>query len=239
MAKKILLACPTSDYKLYCQDEWLSHISKLTYPVDILIVENSRKISNSYKLKGLGYNVVHVKPKNTLGKTLSHCSNIIREYAIRNEYDYLFSLESDQFPPYNIIEILLSYDKAVIGSPYLHFEGSKTTVLRNTYINIGGVHFGDYTSLMQSFMEMDGGLLRAEQCGIGCMLIKIDVLKHIRFRIGVPGEYGYFNEGLPDYYFHLDLQKNKIPVWLVSYAMSEHKNSSKRWKAILNKEKIN
>jgi hypothetical protein len=237
-SEKILLSCPTSDYKSYCQDKWLEHISKIEYPVDILIVENSKTSQNAFNLKGRGFNVIYQKPFNALNQTLSTCLNIIRDYAIKNEYDYLFSLESDQFPPLNVLDLLLPHDKAVIGLPYFHFEDDKTKILQNTYINLGGEEFGNFTSLEESFCKMRGDLIVSKQNGIGCHLINIDVLKKIKFRGGEVGEYGYFAEGFPDYYFHLDLQRCNIPVYLCTDAVSTHYNSIKRWNKILEKEKI-
>jgi len=126
---KILLGTPTYEGKEYCLDYWIKIVKEIqkTTPCDILLVDNSstnyyaKIIKNKY-----GINVIKSKSyKNQPLKSLAEARKKFYKYAIKNKYDFIFSLEQDIFPPKDILIHLLKIrekirDKeAIIGVPYI------------------------------------------------------------------------------------------------------------------------
>lgn len=239
---KILLACPTSEHKSYCQKDWIEHIRQLTYPnLHILIVDNSENINNAKEimklLDGCGKkHIVNWKRSETeLRQTLVDCCNLIREYVIVNNFDYWFSLESDIFPPLNVIEFLLSYSqsykKPVISGNYFHFGGNDTMLLQyERHQLIDGNEAQTHKVINNTFLGDIGhhGLKQVYQCGLGCLLVKSSILKRIKFRYDVTE----FKEGFHDYFFHADLELNNIHVFTDYQVICEHRNNSRRWEKL-------
>jgi len=234
--KRILLACPTADVKKYCQDDWIEMVRKLTYPIDILIIENSNTPSNTRYLRSKGFNVVHKTFSKSLpiGGKLKHCLNFIRQYVIDNNYDCWFSLESDIFVQPDTVERLISHNKQIVSLPYFHYSGEKTKMLNFDIWNIIGQNFSRTMHPMDSFNLVDGTLKKGYQCGIGCMLIHRNILNRFPFRLAKKGEPDFHEQSMPDYYFHLDLSMNNVPVWIDTSTFVHHRNTEKRWEELFN-----
>lgn len=239
--KRILLACPTSVHKKYCQEDWLNHISKLTYPVDILIIDNSKLMNDNFieltktanrLLKKNNNNVMvwYEKPVSRLKDTITNCCERIRKFAIAKKYDYWFSLESDVFPPFNIIEHLLSFDTLVSCSTYFHFGGDDSKLLQFTKDSWDGLLTHRFKEFNESFLT-DFTFNQpkiVEQTGLGCLLCSVDVLKKLKFRI----DESILRQGYHDFYFHIDLQRLGIKVYTDFNVTVEHRNNSKNWQRI-------
>lgn len=239
---KILLACPTSEHKAYCQTDWIERVKQLTYPnLHVLIVDNSKTIDNSKELMRLTEDcryrfTIDWRPSSKeLRETLVDCCNVIRDYVVNNNYDYWFSLESDIFPPYNVIEYFLAYAKAykkmVIAGLYFHFGGNNTMLLHYERHDLwGGNKAETHRMLNKTFYEDVGhfGLKQVYQCGVGCLLVDAKVFKKIKFRY----DENEFKEGFHDYFFHADLETNNIGVFTDFSVICEHRNNSKRWEKL-------
>lgn len=133
---KILIGTLFSEVKDYGIKEWFKNVCSFTYPTfDICMVDNSK--DKKYHKKILKYFSEH-KKKSNIGKlTILHAprihkksevfmafsANELRKYFLRYNYDCLLNLECDVFPPKDIIERLLSYNKVCIGATY--FSGLK------------------------------------------------------------------------------------------------------------------
>lgn len=121
---KVIVASPTFDKMKYCQDEFFNSIKNLSYSnYDILIVDNSDEDFYFEGLKKIsGINVVRDKNigKSGFQKVVSSRNKII-EYAIENNYDYIFMIDSDVIPPSNIIEELISCGKDLVSGLYFNF----------------------------------------------------------------------------------------------------------------------
>lgn len=235
--EKILLACPTSDVKAYCQDEWIAQLSKFTYPnLDILIVENSETDENYKYLKSKGVNVVYagaqLKGLNIRQKIFK-CTQYIRNYVIKNKYDYWFSLESDIFVPENVVEHLVALNKQVVGIPYFHFSEESVCLLHMELYNIRGTSFVDYYSNDKSFLFCDGKVKQMYQNGFGCLLVHKDIVKNMKF---IYEDTSFM--AFPDYFFHQKLLMNDVPVYVDTSMFATHKNSNKRWAALAEKKEL-
>ena len=236
-----MLACPTSSHKAYCQDAWVENVKAFTYPkLDILIVDNSADLRNVERLKCLFKNCKHNviieyrTPLKTVRDTIAECCNYIKDIVNTGGYDYWFSLESDLFPPVNIIEHLLAYNKPVVLAPY--FTEYKTVCLLSHEVhNCDGYPFLEQKLPLKVFVEdVKGQLKPVLQGGLGCVLVRNYVLKQVTFRI----DRTEWECGFHDYFFHADLMRLQITVWCDYSIFIEHINSSKRWAYVESKQKL-
>ena len=125
--EKILLGTPTYEGKAYCLEYWLQTVKQIQKysKCDVLIVDNSKSSAYANKIKKFGFNVIRSKHYDRRPlQSLTESQEKLFDYAIRNNYDYLFSLEQDVFASKDIIEKLLKLRKkisateAVVGAPY-------------------------------------------------------------------------------------------------------------------------
>lgn len=230
MPYKILLACPISDIKEYILWEWLEYIQKLTLSVDIMLVDNSHtnklqsKISEKYPKIVCPRIVTYIQDK-TRRHDMAESMNVIRSYAIKNNYDYLLSLECDVFPPLDIIEKLLSIKNDVAAATYFIDHGADSKLMLQRMEN---PKFGTDTVIRmmtqdEGFAFADGSVKNVFSPGLGCVLIKTDVLRKIIFRVedikqGQPAYHAFF--------FYKDLYILQIPVKVDTSLICKHVNSS-------------
>jgi hypothetical protein len=231
---KILLAAPTSKLKDYCFQRWVKHIKSLTYPMDVLIVDNTPdggKYAKSVVAKH--FKVIHIEknPGEDIYHLICRSQNILRNYFLKNGYDYFFSLESDQFPPVNVLEYLLSKDKLVMSLPYYNFTSFQSRILQQEIEDFGMTRFLKTMNPDKAFLQWDGTVKPKLNHGIGCMLIARPVLERIKFRISDDN----YSEASTDIFFHLDLEKQGIKSWVSENYFSYHENFS--WFGIQKRER--
>lgn len=132
---KVLVACPIYKGKDYCIDEWMKLIKNLKYTnYDILLVDNTadkgehaRWVSEKY-----GIEVIHHFHRDTsLCELMGECNNIIRKKILDEGYDYLMNIESDVFPPRNIIPKFINHGKLIVSGIYqIGFKGWRFPLLQ-------------------------------------------------------------------------------------------------------------
>jgi cellulose synthase/poly-beta-1,6-N-acetylglucosamine synthase-like glycosyltransferase len=227
--RKILVACPTADVKDYCFNEWVDNVKSFTYPnYDIYVCDNS--VERQYyadKKKELEtedefFRMGRVNPliypdfKYALAKSHDNC----RTMALKGDYDYLLHLESDVFPPVNVIERLLDARKKVVGAMY-HIElGEKSTLMIQHLEEFGEAKRETYNLGETDLDFVDGSVKKVFSCGLGCVLIHKSVLKEVPFR---------YEEGAPvhpDSFFFADLDMKDISAYVDTSIYCEHKNQS-------------
>ena len=224
---KILLATPTSEHKDYCMPQWIEHIKSLTYPnLDILIVDNSKnpkyykKIQQQLGDKG---KVIHhnFDEKKELREIMCECNNIIRDYAIGNNYMYVFSLESDVFVPVNTIEYLLHLDKPMISLPYFIGQSFNSALLVSGYEPVGKERESVLMNRGLVFYNFNGSVAKEYQTGIGAVLIHQHYLRKVKFRIDKNIKTSH-----ADAFFMQDLFNAGYPVFTVRKYIAYHQNGS-------------
>jgi hypothetical protein len=240
---KILLACPISDYKSYIIWDWLKYIQKLTYPVDNLLVDNSNDVDSMLQISKQYPNitVAHIQQRKddvSRRHVMAESMEFIRYVSTRlidtsKKYDYLFSLECDVFPPLNIIEKLLKIDGPVVGATYFINHGADSKLMLQ---RIEPKYFGNDSIVRmltqdESFLFCDGTVKHVFSCGFGCVLIKTEVLKKVKFRAVDDPEGKLIHH---DNTFFLDIYKQQIPVKVDTSIICKHFNSS--WHKIFQKE---
>jgi hypothetical protein len=120
---KILVASPTYEGMNYCLDEFITAVKSVSYPLfNILLVDNSRDENFSNKLKKIdGIRVIHdATPEQKNMFRLISSRNIILDYAISNNYDYLLMLDGDVIVPSNILSGLLAHKVEVVSGLYFN-----------------------------------------------------------------------------------------------------------------------
>jgi hypothetical protein len=230
----VLLACPVSNYKNYIFWDWLEHIKKLSYPVDFIFVDNSKDDLFSNKIKAAGFKCIHLNPDfDDYSKRYSIAASMdyIRAYAVIQKYDYLFSLECDIFPPLDIIERLIKIDNPVSSALYFTNYGAKSQlmVMRLEKPEFGPSTISRILTTDESFLFTDGTIKNVYGAGLGCTLIKNEVLQNIRFRV-IPEQHTHH-----DVIFANDLYKRQIPVKVDTSIICKHVNSD--WTKIFENER--
>lgn len=225
--QKILVGAPHNEIKNYGFDKWMARVSNLTYPLyDILVADNSKTFLNKKKIMDAGLNAVHIKPhKKSNQQYIAESFEFLRKRTLKNGYDYLMIIETDIYPPHDIIERLLVHQKLVVSGSYFIGHGNKSHLMiqeveetgesmRNTINYTGG----------QDIVFVDGTLKKVYACGTGCMLIHKSVLKQIEFK---------FIEGVnqhPDTFLAADLYMLGIHQFLDTSILCEHDNM--KWTSV-------
>jgi len=131
-------------------------------------------------------------------------------------------LETDIFPPINVIERLMDARKKVVGALYFIEEGERSKLMIQKIEDWGIDHRETYNIDENDILLVSGGLEKVFSCGLGCVLIEKSVLKDVIFR---------YEEGSPvhpDSFFYADLDSKQIPVYVDTSIICEHKNQSIR-----------
>jgi len=234
---KVLVSCPTAEVKNYCFHDWLENVMCFTYPnYDVIMFDNTpdkgknAKYLNKVYANKYGYSknrkfkvinsVVNAKVGVIERMAVSH--NDCRNYALREGYDYLLHLESDVFPPKDVIERLLFQGKKFVNALYYTDEGKSRRPMVQTQLQIATNYGSSYwLNHKDEPMYLNGELLKVASAGLGCALIDVSVLKKIGFR---------WEKNVnkhPDTFFAEDCQKNNIPVFCDTSIVCEHRN--KEW----------
>ena len=227
---KILVGCPTSDHKKYCIEEYAKAIKNLSYPnYDILLVDNSQTETYSKKLQTLEIPIKRDKYLERARDRIVHSRNVLRKYALENGYDYFLSLEQDVIPPKNVIEQLLQHKKEVItGIYYMEYAVKKEGKTVGKKILPLLYKKKDDKNLQQ----LQPQEVEKEECkpitasGLGCILIKREILEQIKFR--------YEKDKLvfDDIWFCQDLEKKGIPLYVNTAVKCKHLMREMDWNSI-------
>lgn len=113
---KILIGTPIHEVKNYCMERWLQNVSGLTYPADLLMVDNSpgtdylEKVKSYCKKHGIKkYKLKHLElpPEQKVFERVARSREIIRQEILIFDYDAWFSWECDQIIPSNTLDELV------------------------------------------------------------------------------------------------------------------------------------
>lgn len=223
---KVLIAIPTYEGKNYCLDAFLDNVRKFDYPknkIDIYIADNSatnanaRMINKKYGIKVFwkdytGYDVF---------EKLADSHNQLRRYFLESDCDYMLHLESDIFPPKDVIQQLLWCRKPIVNALYQVFDGGWRTpcIALNDQKHELSQHFVFHTTL-DAFWHwyIDGQLKKTFIAGIGCCLMQKKVMKLFSFR------HDKHEQKPPDTWFAEDLRHAGVQNWVHTGLLCFHWN---------------
>ncbi len=186
MLPKILISCPTSIRKEYCLQDFFTNIRAFTYPEKyFFFVDNSHGSLFHVKeilLKGFecGYCSPHGKPNNVY---ICESYNAIRDYFLKNDFDYLLTLECDMFPEKDVISEMLMHDYPVVAARYFWGEGENSRLLGFEMHDSFGLNVNRLIKFEEGFFEYGTGKTKNFNAGLGCALIKREVIEEIPFRV--------------------------------------------------------
>ncbi|MBS3155733.1 hypothetical protein J4413_00665 [Candidatus Woesearchaeota archaeon] len=235
---KMLIGCPTSKDYEYCVEEYLMRVFSLNYPnFDILLVDNSEGNEFYEKLKEYGIKVIKSEFNESAIKRVVNSRNIIRDYALKNEYDYFFSLEQDVIPPFEVIETLLDSKQKVISGLYFGFTNpyefgdvKKITLMPVAY-KLFNEEEKKKSSKEQNFRRLNEldinppRKIAVRMTGLGCMIIHKDVLEKTKFRFDEE------RKNTDDRYFSDDVYDMNVPIVLDTRMRCKHLvvNKNVKW----------
>lgn len=183
--EKVFLCSPLNFRKEYCIDRYFSNILKLSYPhKEFYFVDNSPSPFYAMsKIKKWGLDIDWLDPKRMRNQDYIRDSmNVIRRKFLDSKCDYMFVLECDLFPPLDIIERLLSHEAQVVAAPYFLGNGANS-FLSDTDIedSFGETINNRNIGWHESFLNFKGITTTAKQCGMGCVMIRRDVMEQMDF----------------------------------------------------------
>ncbi|QQR92308.1 MAG: hypothetical protein IPJ89_04080 [Candidatus Iainarchaeum archaeon] len=231
---KILLGCPTHQYKADSLKAYFEGIESLTYPhFDVVLEDNSPTPNYSEKLKqlakqweekhpGRSFRVIYSGETSPKGRArLVHGRNLIRDMVLKENYDYFLSLEQDVVPPTDIIERFLAHQKEFVSGVYWNKELAspaaqpKLVVMAGTYAN----DEDKQKKLVRSvgmLQLLPSRLIEVAYTGLGCALISRRLLEKIPFR------YDEKQLACDDVYFCLDAEALGEKIYLDSSVWCAH-----------------
>lgn len=225
----ILVFTITYKGKEYCRPAFVENSLNLTYANRKHIIIDNSPEDDYYQLlkkdlQSTPIEVYRVERGNNSREALARAQNFARKYAKENGYDYLLSLESDIFPPYDFIERLMAHDVPVvtglylIGTPDMKFNIPCITLpVYHADINGWGTRLLKLEEHEEYIMK---GLKQVQTGGFGCCLIKNEVWTRFVF---------YYDprfESHSDVYFFNNCYDNKIDVFVDTDILCDHRRSS-------------
>ena len=219
---KILVGCPTSEHKAYCLKEYLEGIKNINHEIHFVLVDNSETEDYYNKLKELKVNVIRGKYFEHAKDRVIDSRNILRKYCLDNSYDYLLSLEQDVVPPKDVIEKLLKHDKSVVCGLYFYLGDDDKTLLPMIWVH----YKGEYAKRLNFSEVSEDKLIEAITCGLGCVLIKRNVLEQIEFR--------HVKDKSPwdDLWFCEDVREKGFKVFVDTSVRCKHYMKGMDWSGI-------
>ena len=223
---KILVAVPTYDAKNYCLDQFFDNLYKFDYPknlIEIYVADNSMSNKNALYIRDRFKVKTFWKDYSTysLFEKLADSHNQLRRYFLESDCEYMLHLESDIFPPSNILMELLYCRKSIVNGFYQVFNGShrqpcirlhdKLHELHNTYV---------FHKELGNFYHywVEGKLQKTFIAGIGCCLMTRQLMENFQFR------HDNTENHPPDTYFAEDIRKAGIQNWVHTGQLCFHWN---------------
>ena len=265
---RVLIGCPVSQRHEKVFFEWITNLKNLSYPnFDLCLVDNTLDTKEYYnKIKDIDINiddsdrkVICMRHKWDPKKQhpiqmLADAREKIRQYAIKEDYDYLFWLDDDIFIPQNGIQKLLSYNKDAVGF-YVHVFYEPIQVpclLKSGNILIGkGLDFfsfdeiDGYKSFVKRFREdklskKDKALIpfiikdlekpqlfTTYGVNLGCLMTSKKLMNEVPFRTHPSFIYG------EDLWFYAEANDKHYEFWCDTDVRPEHKNTE--WSSVIKK----
>ncbi len=191
---KVLIGCPTSEHKDYCLKEYLDALKSLTFnDADFIIVDNSKTDDYLNKIKELS-NGIDIRVLKDIEwfegakDRIIHSRNLIREIALKENYDFFLSLEQDVISPKDVVERLLKHEKDIISGVVfcdLIING-ELTYKPMLWVPAGKDANGkELMRYLEPYEVEEEKLLELRSASLSCLLLSKKILEKIKFRYTV------------------------------------------------------
>jgi len=218
--KKVLVAAPICEWYEYCFDAFSQRLKELSYPrKDIFFVDNSAGMRFYQRALAAGFTVQKSEHLHRIRDMVTRDHNIIRQKVLDGGYDYLLILDQDVIPPKDVIEQLMKHDKDVVSALYFghHDIGGEVTVMPFAWVF--SKELGDWNNtgyLLDTEVWGAPQLLQIAFAGMGCILIKRNVLEKIEFR------YSQEMDAWDDRWLGVDVRANGFEFYLDNTVKCKH-----------------
>lgn len=232
---KVLISAPTANVKDYCFDAWIENIMQFKYPnFEVKVFDNSLdegkaslarnvRFLNAYGKQNTKFQSIYsnITSEQSLIERMCISHNDCRDEFLNGDYTHMLHLETDVVPPHDIIERLMEHNKSVIGAVYYRNEGQwrQPMIQQRIYRAPKNVIAINVNANEEPFF-LDGTVKGVASAGLGCVLIKREVLEKIKFRF-VAGENLH-----PDCFFNEDCFRNKINTFVDTSIICRHDNKA-------------
>lgn len=214
---KVLIGIVTYGGHRYCLDEFQECLEKQSVKSDILFVVNHGESAYVTLLKSRKLNAVEdPKPASTRIEKIINGRKYLREYALKNNYDYLLFVDSDIMLPENAVEILLGGGIDVLTGVYLNaFElGGKIVIAPVVFKDMGNGECQLYKYEAVAAPQV----IEVGAAGLGCTLISKRVLQAVDFR-----NLSNSSTGGEDIAFYLDARAKGFKTIATSFVKCIHR----------------
>jgi hypothetical protein len=220
---KVLIFTPIYEAKDYCLDMFIKHCKQINYPnYKHIFIDNSKGMKYTTKLQGKGLEAYHITRGSNSREALARSQVFARQLALKEGYDYMFSLESDiMIPDGNILQRFIATNKKVISG--LYFIGPHGTQIPCITLPEFDDSLGAWGTRLLKQEEIPhyigNGIQQVQAAGMGCCLISKEVFEKISFF------YDPRFMSHSDVYFFNNCFESKITVWVDTNYVCEHENS--------------
>lgn len=179
---KILVGIVTYEKQKEIFPEFIKSLEVNISKEDIIFSDNSGTDDYFNFLKKEGFNVLKDRQKESRILNIISGRNLIRDYFLKSDYDYLFFVDSDILLPENAIENLLKCGADISTGVYLCNQqiGNERKILPAIYLPCKD----DKTKTIIPPVKwlISEKIADIAVCGLGCCLIRRKVLEKIKFR---------------------------------------------------------
>jgi GT2 family glycosyltransferase len=167
-----------------------------------------------------GIKAVHEPFKNdNFRSELARHQNIIKDYFLNGNYDYLMMVESDVFTGECVIEKLVSYAEVYSATLCLTATVDSRLVRSEKILDrsLGYEYMGQGVVPMRKFLNDPDAKLTAT--GIGCTLFRREALEEVEFRVDLELNKNAFS----DTFIFTDIATRGYEVLIDSNMICEHR----------------
>ena len=178
---KVLIGVVTYGKQRYCLDPLLESLRGQTAQADTLFVVNHGESAYATLLRSMHVKVVEdPKPATTRVEKILNGRSYLREYALKNGYDYLFFVDGDVMVPKQPLELLLNLNADIMCGVFLSafVIDEKTVIAPVIFKDLGNGECQLYTyegAVVPQILEIGAASL-------GCTLLSRKVLEAVPFR---------------------------------------------------------
>lgn len=213
----VLVACPINSNKLYSWELFANSLANLSYSnYEVLLVETDGDLEMQKMIIGFGFNCETLNSNKKMMDKVVDGRNLINEYAIKNDFDYVLHIDGDSILPSDVIERLIEHKKDFITTVMFGLDNKGFPVI----VAKEGDEDSDCNLWHFPVDKIDTGVNSIIISGMGCTLLSNKIIKDIKFRC-IRDKEGKLKIG-EDYCFSLDAIEKDYEPFIDSNITTKH-----------------